>query len=102
MQGLGSDPATGIWSALVRMFSSQSKLEINLLCIQLAHTRKTELSVGTYLSCTKGFAEQMALFIHPTNNDEPIDYEEYKSLIVEVAVSHMQLFVFYAHMLIIE
>jgi hypothetical protein len=52
--------ASGAWSAILGMFSSQSHARIVHLRSKFSNTKKGDLSCAAYYSLMKGYADEMA------------------------------------------
>ena len=71
---LDLEHASEVWSAIITLYSSQSKARINMLRDALANTKKNELSITQYITKMKGFASELSAAGKKVDEDEMKDY----------------------------
>jgi hypothetical protein len=79
--------AATMWVAISRSFASQSRSRVLHLHNQLVATRKGDMSIASYFSTMRGYADEMAAAGMPLDDDGVVSYiingldADYKSLI---------------------
>ncbi|KAJ0981009.1 hypothetical protein J5N97_009264 [Dioscorea zingiberensis] len=99
-----------VWSALERMFASQSRARIMQIRLQLSTTQKKELSVSDYFNKMKNLADTLAAISQPLQDEEVITYNlagldsEFDPLVTSITTraNQMSLNDLYAHLLTYE
>jgi hypothetical protein len=82
--------ATIMWAAISRSFASQSRSRVLHLRNQLVATRKSDMSIASYFSTMRGYADEMAAAGKPIDDDDGVSYilngldAGYNSLIEQV------------------
>jgi hypothetical protein len=88
LTGVGSNSMTaGMWTAITKLFASQSRSRVLHLHNLLVATRKGDLSIAAYFSSMRGFADEMMAAEKPLDDDDIVSYilngldADYNSLI---------------------
>jgi hypothetical protein len=82
--------ATIMWAAISQSFASQSRSHVLHLRNQLVATRKSDMSIASYFSTMRGYADEMAAAGKPIDDDDGVSYilngldAGYNSLIEQV------------------
>jgi hypothetical protein len=91
LAGVASNATAAImWAAISRSFASQSRSRVLHLRNQLVATRKSDMSIASYFSTMRGYADEMAAAGKPIDDDDGVSYilngldAGYNSLIEQV------------------
>jgi hypothetical protein len=82
--------AVTLWAAISQSFASQSRSRVLHLRNQLVATRKGNMSIASYFSTMRGYADEMAAAGKPIDDDDVVSYilngldADYNSLIEQV------------------
>ena len=74
LQVIGINSSAGVWKAINQMFASQSRAKVIQLRGQLNNTRKGDLTIATYFTKMKSFADELATAGKPLDEDEVVSY----------------------------
>ncbi|KAM3333083.1 hypothetical protein ACQJBY_028287 [Aegilops geniculata] len=66
--------STGVWTAILQMFASQSRARHIQLRGQLNNTKKGDSFAAIYFSKMKGFADELAAAGKPVDDDDLVSY----------------------------
>jgi hypothetical protein len=66
--------AATMWAAISRSFSSQSRSRVLHLRNQLVATRKGDMSIASYFSTMRGYADETAAARKPIDDDDVVSY----------------------------
>jgi hypothetical protein len=73
-QMVGQSSSAGAWTAIIEMFSSQSKARVVQLRTQLNGTRKENKTASVYFNQIKTLADEMAAAGKPLEDDDIVSY----------------------------
>ncbi|KAK1605844.1 hypothetical protein QYE76_029517 [Lolium multiflorum] len=71
---VGQSSSAGVWTAIMEMFSSQSKARVVQLRTQLNGTRKENKTATVYFNQIKTLADEMAAARKPLDTDDIVSY----------------------------
>jgi hypothetical protein len=74
LAGVASNATTTMWAAIPQSFASQSWSRVLHLCNQLVATRKGDMSITSYFSTMRGYADEMAAAGKPIDDDDVVSY----------------------------
>jgi hypothetical protein len=91
LAGVASNATTAtMWAAISRSFASQSRSRVLHLRNQLVATRKGDMSIASYFSTMRGYADETAAARKPIDDDDVVSYilngldVDYDSLIEQI------------------